>query len=561
VSVLVSRTLPLCALAAVFGWHVEGVASLHDGGELAAAAVELGASHPPGQPLHALLGYSFDWLPLGDVLARLALLSASCALLAAFFAARLTGELCEELGFGSGRARSAAEAAALLGLALELPVLRQSLRIEVYTLALALLLAAVWLLVRWARSGKPGPLWAAAFLSGLSMAVHPPHALAIALSAGCLALLAPRRLLGSRRSVLGGLGFGALGLLLLVYLPARGSAGAGMWGDPRTLGGFLDYVSARAFMANVVDHDRLSLVLDYARHALEVSSGLPMLGAALLLWPALGHKRAPVLGLVLAAVVALLVAGLQPLEVQNPDNVAYLAPALALFVTTGAAGLAALLQHRQRVLGGLALGLLALPPATLLELPDRLQVEAPALETLASVLVEAPPPRALVVVTGEHASTTWLMLERVERARPDVAVLVRGLSTSSWHWARLRSHPGLERPHRVGGADPHTAFTIGAVLSSLRYVPVALEQDLPGMRPNLLVGPYAVLDPRLPPGHVNEQPRSMSERWLEQLSDEALDGPQGDAAAASLAVQDLLARRAGRWQTLIGAVTPSGAEH
>lgn len=556
---LASRTLPLCALAAVFGWNIEGVASLHDGGELAAAAVELGASHPPGQPLHALLGYLFGWLPLGSVVARLALLSAAFALLAAWLAARLTGELCDELGLGSGRARAAAEAAALLGLALALPVLRQSLRIEVYTLALALLLGAAWLLVRWARSGRPGPLWAAAFVSGLGVAVHPPHALAIALTAGCLALLSPRRLVGSLRSVLGALGFGVLGLLLLAYLLARASAGAATWGDPRTLAGFVDYVSARAFMGNVVDHDRVTLVLQYARYLLEVSTGVPVLGAALLLLPSLGGKRRPVLGMVLASLAVLIVAGLQPLEVHNPDNVAYLAPALALFAVTGAAGLAALAHHRQRVLGGLGLALLALPPATLLELPERLEVDAPALETLASVLAEGPPPRALVVVTGEHASTTWLMMERVERVRPDVAVLVTGLSTSSWYWARLRGHPGLERPRRVGGGDPHTAFASGAVLSALAHVPVALEQDLPGMRPNVLVGPYALLDPRLPPGHARALPRSMSERWLEQLSDEALDGPEGDAAAASLAVQDLLTRRAGRWQALIGSGPAEGA--
>jgi hypothetical protein len=547
------RCLPLCALSALLAWHVEAMASLRDGGELSAAAVDLGASHPPGQTLHALLGYFASWLPIGGVVARLSLFSAACVLVAAWLAARLTAALCDELGVEASRTRALAELAALLGVPLSLPVLRQSLRVEVYTLALALLLLGSLLLVRWAQSARPGSLWAAAFVSGLSMAVHPPHALSIAITAACLGALAPRRLLGSRRALLGALGFGLLGLFVLAYLPTRAAAGAGSWGDPRTVSGFVDYVTARAYAGNLATHDRLALLAEYARHLLQVSSGVPLLGALLVLWPRVTRPSPVARGMLLSALAALSTAGLQPLEVDNPDNVAYLAPALALLLVTGAAGLAALAQRGPRVLGVLLLCALALPPATALQLPERLRADAPALETLASVLAEAPPPRALVIVTGEHASTTWLMLERVERVRPDVAVLVKGLSTSSWHWARLRSRPGLSRPQRIGGGDAHDAFARGAALASLAHVPVALEQDLPGLRPNLLDGPYVVLDPRRPPGDMQGATRSLAERWLRQLSDEALGEPEGDAHAAARVVQELLTRRAARFQVLIGA--------
>ena len=40
---------------------------LYDAGELVAAAWTLGASHPPGQPLHALLAHVLTWLPLGPI--------------------------------------------------------------------------------------------------------------------------------------------------------------------------------------------------------------------------------------------------------------------------------------------------------------------------------------------------------------------------------------------------------------------------------------------------------------------------------------------------------------
>jgi hypothetical protein len=559
VSVLARRTVPLCVMAAVFGSGLEAMGSLHDGGELAAAAIELGASHPPGQPLHALVGYAFTWIPLGSVLARLSLLSVACVLLAALLAAQLTSELCDELGLhAAGLPRALAELAALLGVPLSLPVLRQSLRVEVYTLALALLLGACVLLARWARTARPGPLWGAALLSGLCMAVHPPHALAALLTAACLGALAPRRLLVSARAVLGALAFGVLGLCVLAYLPARAYAGAATWGDPSTLRGFVDYVSAQAYMGNRAGHDRGALLADYAAYLLEVSAFVPVLGALLLLWPRLtaGARRPVVLGFVLAAFASLLSAALQPLEADNPDNVAYVVPALVLFVVAASSGLAALAQHVSRAIGVVGLCLVALPPASLVQLPAHLDAELPVLETLSAVLAEGPPPRALVVVTSEHASTTWLMMERVERVRPDVGVIVKGLSTSSWHWARLRARPGLSRPRRVGGGDPHLAFTLGAVLSSLEFVPVALEQDLPGLRPNALCGPYALLDPRAAPGHAVALTRSMSERWLQLLSDEALDDAEGDALAGARAAQELLALRARRWQAWVGGAKP-----
>src|SRR5215471_13052444 len=46
--------------------------TLVDSGELILAAAELGVAHPPGTPLHSLLGHLFTLIPLGSIAARVA---------------------------------------------------------------------------------------------------------------------------------------------------------------------------------------------------------------------------------------------------------------------------------------------------------------------------------------------------------------------------------------------------------------------------------------------------------------------------------------------------------
>ncbi|MFI5309290.1 MAG: hypothetical protein ACHQ53_18180, partial [Polyangiales bacterium] len=237
----------------------------------------------------------------------------------------------------------------------------------------------------------------------------------------------------------------------------------------------------------------------------------------------------------------------QPLEARNPDNVAYLAPSLALWLAAGVAGFAALLSGRAKALGALGLCLTALPFTTLAELPSRLRADVPALETLTAALVEAPPPRALVVVTEDFTASAWMMAHAVDGARPDTALFVAGLSTSSWHWAQLARHPALDgRPVRAAGRDPHERYLRGAVLTALPHVPVALELDLPGARPSEIIGGYAVLDAVEPPHAALLDPRSITERVIPTITRDAARGPSGDAGAAASVVRAYLCRRSWR---------------
>ncbi len=559
--------LLLCAAAVVLAFGVAAGPQLYDPGELTAAALGLGGSHPPGQTLHALLAHVLFRLPLGPIPARLGLLSAGCTLFAAGLAGQLCQELCAELGLRAGVVPALCRSAAVLGLLLSPVVLRQSLRVEVYALSLLLFVAAALLLLRWARDARAGYLWAAACLAGLAMCTHPPCGLAIALTAACLGALQPRRLLGRPRVVLGAVAAGLLFLLTLLYLPLRARAGAAMWGTPQTLSGFVRYVSAQAYMFNVTRGSHLGFALAYAGYLLRVTAGAPVIGALLLLSAQRGCRRPLVAGCVLAVAAAFASACLQPLEARNPDNVAYLGPALALLVVTGAAGFGAVVVAQRRPAGAgaaqaervgfsravwralalLGLACVALPWTTLPQLPAHLRGDVPALETLTAALVEAPPPRTLVVAGSELTAAAWTMAKAVDGARPDVALFATGLATSSWHWAQLAKHPGLSgRPRRAAGRDAHEGYTRGAVLAALPHVPVALEQDLPGFPPGRLVGGYTLLESARAPGVPDYDPRGIAERIVPSLARDVAAGPPGDAGAAAAGVRAYLCRRARR---------------
>lgn len=546
---------PLGAAAALFGVCVAAGPHLFDAGELAAAAADLGGSHPPGQPLHALLGYAVALVPLGPIPARLALLSAVCALAAGWVVARICGELCDELELHRG-VRAIAQVVAVFAVLGAPPVLRQALRIEVYTLALLLFLLSARELLGWARSARAAPLAAAALFAGLAACVHPPHALAAALTGACLGSLQLRRLLLQRpRAVPLAFAFGLLGLLTLVYLPVRARAGASMWGDPQTIAGFWRYVSGQAFFGKMADADRLSIIAGYAGYLLRITLGVPFVGALLLLSPRVARSSRVVHGFVLAAGAALIAACLAPLEERNPDNVAYLAPALSLAILLGCTGFAAVFRASDRswrlMAAACGLAFVMLPPLSSAGSRAALRSDLPALETLEGILVEAPPPRAFVVSTTDFVGAGWMQTQSIDRARPDVAPFVSGLSTSSWQWARLARHPGLDpRPRRAPGRDAHDSYTRGAILSALPRVPVLLENDLPGMRASAIAGAYALVDPRHPPD-AERQRRSMAERWLATLERDARRGPSGDSGAADAIVRKVFHQRSQRLFALL----------
>lgn len=446
---------------------------IFDAGELSSAAIDLGGSHPPGQPLHALLAHAFTWIPLGTLAFRIALFSAATEAAAAWCVFLLVHRW-------APASRIAPHAAALAAL-LSPPLLVQATRVEVYGLALLLTLLAAMSLCRWGEGDGRG-LRVGALLAGLCVGVHPPHSLAAIALGVALLLGVRRRLRGLPSAAL----FFLLGASVLAYLPIRAAAGALTWGDPRTLSGFLDYVSGRAYLQNL-DGASASLV-----------SMLETLGFALLCvgalaagWPAFAradHIRRAILA---GSVLALVAGFLQTFDPQNPDALAYLAPGVALAIAAGAAGLATMDSPRGRrfALGALLVG--AIHPWAVAVSAADLDPNAPVLETLAALQTDAPPPRALVVVETDFAAAAWMQARAEEGARPDVALLVAGLATSSWHWQTLRAHPVFDgTPRRGSGVDTRAQYVDGAYRTALGRVPVVSETERLPLR--VLVGPVVM---------------------------------------------------------------------
>jgi len=232
-----------------------------DRGEMAAVAATLGIAHPTGYPTLTLLGHlATRALPAHPLLA----LNALAALLVAASAAALTVlferwmRALENAGAPALHDAPRALLALLsaLGLALSATWWQQANGFEAYALHALTLPLTLGAGLAWCGVGATGDeppfetrrgLWFGLVL-GLGFTAH----MTVGLLGPALLLLAfrhaelrrtPQRLL----PVLGGL---LVGLTPYLYLPLRAAQHPRFdWGDPRTLGRFIDHVSGKEFRA------------------------------------------------------------------------------------------------------------------------------------------------------------------------------------------------------------------------------------------------------------------------------------------------------------------------
>ncbi|MFW6051050.1 MAG: protein O-mannosyl-transferase family [Myxococcota bacterium] len=530
----------LPAAAALLLWNGSSDPSLFDTGELVAAAWLLGGSHAPGQPLHAMLGHLASLVPMGPIAWRVTAVSVGGALAAAWVAGRLAGAILERLTERRSGVVAAVPDGVALGTLLAPPVLRQAVRPEVYAPALALTAGAFLLLWRWgAREERSAAAPRhAALLAALATALHPPHALAIFAVALLTALVLRPDVFRRPRAMAWPVALAAVGLLVHAYLPVRAAAGAPMWGEPTELAGLLDYVTGRPYQRNLgAGAEGMTgsafRVFPYLAH---VTSYVPLIGLAVLAAVAArARTRRRIALLALVAPAAALVGGLlQPLEIRNPDNVAYLAPAAVWLVAAGGAGIGALSGVPRRAIpAAILLVPLALPPVGLRAAPSVVRADSPALEAMAALLTHTPPPRALVVVETDAPATRWWAARATEGARPDVALLATGLSTSSWHWRTLASHPAFDgRPVRGPGTDVRQAYVRGAVMAARRMVGVASEPARAVGGRGRVAGPYLTVPAGSREVVDGVRTRAMAERLAPHVDRLAAAGPEGDHRAA-----------------------------
>ncbi len=416
-----------------------------DGPELALAAIQWGVGHPPGQPLHALLG---------GVLARcvpnayfgVALLSAVSVALCAVPAMALADGLVG--GAPTTRGVRIARAGAVLAGLWVPPVFETATRVEVYGLASLGMLAA--LALAGSRRG-----FAAGVALGLTASVNSWFALSAGLGVAiALKTVAPRR------AVLHCVAGGLVGMLPLLHVPlAARHPERFVWGEADTLRGFVEVLTARDFAGNVGIHggNATRAILAQGRGVVFVAlAALCVVAAGAMRNAALPTHRARAGWWGAVVAVAALAATLlinAPLRA-NPDLAGYLVP---LFALCGA-GVATVLSRAKvpllRTASALpALGVASAVAGLSLDLAwiSTRSHGIHALRHRAEAMLAEAPPRAILVLETDHAVFPLEYLQSIEHRRPDVVLLNAGWANSRWFWQRLaRNHPGLRVDLRPG---------------------------------------------------------------------------------------------------------------
>ncbi len=477
-----------------------------DSAELTACAAELGNIHPPGHPAWLSLSQLVRFLPFGPYPWRIALFSALAMGAAVFLLVRMVrAQLAEH---GSRHLTSAWALLAAGTLVASGSLWQVTVRAEVYTLALATnlwALHAALLAGRLAQRPNVDVRLIAGYLAAWTMAVclgllnH--HYVAIfALPASLFAAWpAVRWLVRHHKPValavlLGGawLGLGYLALAL------RGHADTEMrWGDPTTLGGMWDTLTAKHFQRNLTQ-----IHVDYADNALVlfgmVAEGisLPLAGVGVLglglatLW----RERLQV-ALWLALLGGLATKAVLQIDTRNPDDHGYVLMVPAV-LAVGAGQLGAFLGGRRGLFAGwpearrlrlvqvsvlAGLILIAAQVSALWEKPETNLSRLRAADAVDSQLRNQLPPGALYLSNYYGLGFNEQAFRIAEGRRPDIAAphlsfrtgdTDKGAAWQAWFVKRHPEYADLAQAAHALGRAP-----VGNLLTRAETQPVWAEQD------------------------------------------------------------------------------------
>ena len=427
-----------------------------DAGELIAAATRLEVAHPPGYPLYTLLAHVATMLPFGSVAWRVNLLSALCQAGAASFVAAAVR--------AAARSTGAAIVAGLL-FAFSPLIFTYAVGTEVFGLHDLLVAALVYLTLRWRQGGGEMRLAVAvAGVIGLGLAHH--HTIVFyALPVLGWLLWHGRELRTVRALALLAAGI-SYGLARYLYLPlAARTATTLSWGDPGTLGGFVDHLLRRDYgtfqLAAGMEPGASTLGTRLAAWAMHTLDATLYVGAALAIGAAVvwlvARRAVPE-----RAWVALWVAALA-LYVLGFHALANLPVADPLYRSVTA-------RFWQQsdvvvfVLLGLGLGecVAAGPAARALAVTVGVALVAVQLgrgagthdhradDTVARygrALLEPLAPDTVLLTRGDLVTNVVRYLQAADGVRTDVTVLDQELLTKPWYVARaVRQHPDLRFP-------------------------------------------------------------------------------------------------------------------
>jgi tetratricopeptide (TPR) repeat protein len=405
-----------------------------DSGELVTAVHLLGIPHPSGYPLYVLLGKLWTLvLPVGTVAFRMSLFSAAAA-------AATCGAL-----YALGRSMSLAPVAAAFsaGMLAVAPSFWAEANVQrVYSLnALFVILvtASAW---RWCARGDIRVLAGGAFLCGLGACNHTYMAVC-GVALAVFALIAEPSLLRRPLAVFGVAAAFVAGLVPYLYLPLRSRADPRLdWGNPETLGSFLEVVFRHGFWERRWLERPADLPIIAADYARSLGTELGWIGAVIAAWGCLAwvagfmpsvtsmrRRRLFVLFPLLAMVGNLAALALHGSRTDIFIWHRYYIPSYVMGALLSAIGCHVLLARLPRRLGRLALIL----PAALLIVGfrehDRSRFRIG--EDYASLVLRALPPGAHLIAEDDNILFTLMYLHLVENKRPDIDLILEGVGGST----------------------------------------------------------------------------------------------------------------------------------
>lgn len=437
---LIAALPPLC----VYVNTATGYAHWFDSGELVAAAADFGISHPPGQPLAAIVLGAANLLPVGALAFRMALV---CAVLGAVAATALAFAIEHTLEAGDVVRDSLRFPLALAGawwVAGTHAWWFQAVRPEVYALQAALLCIAIERLIRVSMSGPDGdvrPLYQAALALGLALANH--HFLAALAALPALWFLVGVWRAFGPKPLGWACAFGGAGLLTYLYLPLRALRDPFLnLGDPSTPARFFWVATAQAFQKSIGPSvpapfgERLADVMMVTGEDLHIALVLVALLGLYFMLRIKGARKYALFWLTVWLVYALGRAAIGFVR-GNPDAIAYFMLSYASFAVFAAFAVGVVLSALAESIPGRP----RLSPAlaALLAMASTLQFarssEASSLARFSDTdvfddgLRRALPPRSVVLAHNPQTIFRYWGGEAEEANRPDVTMVPLPLMT------------------------------------------------------------------------------------------------------------------------------------